>query len=113
MPEQFPLDESRRLPNVYTSPDETVAEVGGRPFAPREIIQRRSGEASKKFGAVVRTVIEQALWEHALNVADGDYTRLVPRPDGSVIVANTREQAQRAKRDPTFGTIGPSDVEEP
>jgi hypothetical protein len=87
MPEQFLSDESRRLPNVYTSPDETVAKFGARPFPAREIIRRPSDETKKKFGEVIRTVIDQALWEHALDVAEGDHTRLVPRTDGLVIIA--------------------------
>lgn len=102
MPEQ-PPDESRLLANLYNSPDETVSEVGSRPLPPREIIKRRPDPSSTKFSAVSRVVIDQALMDHALNEADGDPTRLVPRPDGSVIVANNREQARRALRDPTFG----------
>lgn len=96
-------DNSQRLPNVYTSPDETVAAVGAQPFPPHEVIRHRSDRPSQKFSAVVRTVIDRTLWQHALDMAEGDRTRLVPRPDGSVIVANTREQARQAMRDPTFG----------
>lgn len=100
MPEQ-----SRLLPNLYNSPDETVSEVGSRPLPPRETIRRRPGPAGAKFSAVTRVVIDQALMDYALNEADGDPTRLTLRPDGSVIVANSREQARRALRDPAFGTV--------
>jgi len=105
MPEQSPPDESRLLANVYNSPDETVDAVGSRSLPPREIIKRRSGPSSKRFSAVARVVIDRALMDHALDQADGDQTLLVPRPDGSVIVANNREQARRALRDPTFGSV--------
>jgi hypothetical protein len=107
MSEQLPPDESRFLANVYNSPDDTVGEVGSRPLPPQEMIKRRPGPSTTKFSAVSRIVIDQALMDYALDKADGDRTRLVPRPDGSVIVANNREQARRALRDPTFGAIGP------
>jgi len=117
MSEQLPPDESRRLANVYNSPDDTVGEVGSRPLPPQEMIKRRPDPFRTKFSAVIRVVIDQALMDYALNEADGDPTRLVPRPDGSVIVANNREQARRALRDPTFGAISlleqPNPPEEP
>jgi hypothetical protein len=40
----------------------------------------------------------------ARELAGHDLARLVLRSDGSVIVANSREQATQIRRDPSFGT---------
>lgn len=110
MSEQLPPDESRLLSHVYNSPDDTVGEVGSRSLPPREVIRRRPGPASTRFSAVARVVIDQILMDYALVEADGDRSRLVLRSDGSVIVANNRDQARRALRDPTFGSVDPPDA---
>ncbi len=47
---------------------------------------------------------------HATELADGDFGRLVPRVDGSVIVANNRAQARRILGNLTFGAVSPSET---
>jgi hypothetical protein len=55
-------------------------------------------------------VVDQALREHALEVAEGDQQRVVLRPDGSVIVANNLQQAKQVLRDDMFGAVAASDT---
>jgi hypothetical protein len=106
MTERLP-DESQLLPNVYNSPDETVDEVGSRPLPAREVVRRQDGRATAKFGELTRIVIDKVLLDFAVAVAEGDRTLLVPRQDGSVIIANNRAQARRVIRDPAFGSYKP------
>lgn len=109
MPEQSP-DTSRRLPNVYTSPDETVGAVGARSLPPQEPARRRPASQTTKFSAVTCVTINEALMRHAMQQTGGDATRLVPRADGSVIIANNREQARRALADLAFGAVNPANT---
>jgi hypothetical protein len=98
-------DESQRLPHVYISPDETVREVGARPLPPKEPTKRRIRKPGSKSGPVERIVIDEAVLNHARELAGQDLGRLVLRRDGSVIVANTPQQATRIRKEPTFGTF--------
>jgi hypothetical protein len=94
---------SQRLPRVYTSPDETVDEVGSRSLPP-EAAKRRRAPSVEKFGPITRIAIDEAVMSQARELAGHDLARLVLRSDGSVIVANSREQATQIRRDPSFGT---------
>jgi hypothetical protein len=47
---------------------------------------------------------------HALEQAEGDVTRLVPRSDGSVIIANNRAQARRILGNLAFGAVSASET---
>jgi hypothetical protein len=55
-------------------------------------------------------VIDEALMSHALEKADGDASRLVPRLDGSVIIANNRTQARRILGNLAFGAVNASET---
>jgi hypothetical protein len=100
-----PYDDQLRLPAIYDSPDKTVDEVASRPSSELEAVRQRTAPSVEKFGKLATVAIDQALMQHALQVAEGDASRLVLRRDGSVIIANSREQASRIRKDVTFGAV--------
>jgi hypothetical protein len=100
-----PHDDQPRLPQIYDSPDKTVSEVAARASPEPEAVRQRAVPAVEKFGKVAKVAIDEALMQHALRVAEGDASRLVLRRDGSVIIANSRKQAARARKDLTFGAV--------
>jgi len=110
MPELPSPDPSRRLPNVYTSPDQTVAKVGSRTIPMQDTMRRSRAPRSRKFGAVTTVAIDRMLMRHALEQADGDASRLVPRSDGSVIIANNQAQARRILGNIAFGALSLSET---
>jgi hypothetical protein len=110
MPEQSPPDLSRRLLHVYTSPDETVGEVGSRSL-PQAAAKRRRAQPVEKFGPLTSIAIDEAVMNHARDLAGQDLARIVLRADGSVIVANSTEQARRVRKDPSFGAWPTPDAE--
>jgi len=78
-----------------------------------EAVRPRTTPRVERFGQLSRVAIDQALMDHALEIAEGDASRLVLRSDGSVIIANNRKQATRARRDQRFGAGASPDSSSP
>lgn len=105
-PDKFPPpDNSRRLPNIYEAPDETVNEVGGRSLpAPEHTVQRGTKPKSRS-GQVKEIAVDPAVLQLARILADGALNRLVITQDGSVIIANSAEHAGLMRASPNFDTF--------
>jgi hypothetical protein len=65
----------------------------------------------EKFGPLTSVAIDEAVMSHARELAGHDLARIVLRADGSVIVANSPEQARRVRKDLAFGAWPALDAE--